>query len=88
MPETVVTDMSATSRTGKPDNPLCQTGPSSLAGSSDSSWSPHEQDALKGGPSTDQPESSRGRIRPRSESSADGKAKPNAEISPESVAAG
>jgi hypothetical protein len=42
---------------------------------------------LKNGPSTDQPESSQGRMRPKSKSSADGKAKLNMEKSLEEVAA-
>jgi hypothetical protein len=47
----------------------------------------HKQDALKGVPSVDQPESSQGRTGPRSESSADGKAKPDMKKSLEEVAA-
>jgi hypothetical protein len=46
----------------------------------------HEQESLKEGPSADQPEGSQGRTGPRSESLANGKAKPNAEKSPEEVA--
>jgi hypothetical protein len=42
---------------------------------------------LKGGLSNDQPESSQGRIGPRSESSANGKAKPDVEKILEEVAA-
>jgi hypothetical protein len=47
----------------------------------------HEQDALKDRPSVDQLESSQGRTGVRSESSVDGKAKPDAEKNPEEVAA-
>jgi hypothetical protein len=67
------------SETGKPDGPVSQ----------EAAVAPghrHEQDALKDGPSADQPESSQGRIGPRSESSADGKAKPNMKKSPKEVA--
>jgi hypothetical protein len=46
----------------------------------------HEQYALKDGPSADQLENSQGRTRPRSESSTDGRAKPDMEKSPEEVA--
>jgi hypothetical protein len=45
----------------------------------------HEQEALKDGPSADQPESSQGRTRPRSKSSTNGEAKPNMEKSPDEV---
>jgi hypothetical protein len=45
----------------------------------------HEQDALKDGPSADQPESSQERTGLRSESSTDGKVKPDMEKSPEEV---
>jgi hypothetical protein len=47
----------------------------------------HEQEALKDGPFADQPESSQGRTRSRSKSSADDKTKPNAKKSPEELAA-
>jgi hypothetical protein len=47
----------------------------------------HEQEALKDGPSADQPESSQGRTGPRSKSSANGKAKPDTEKCPEEVVA-
>jgi hypothetical protein len=67
------------SETGKLDGPVSQ----------EAAVAPgrrHEQDALKDGPSADQPESSQGRIGPRSESSADDKAKPNMKKSPKEVA--
>jgi hypothetical protein len=47
----------------------------------------HKQESLKEGPSADQLEGSQGRIGPRSESSADGKAKFDTKKSPEEVAA-
>jgi hypothetical protein len=47
----------------------------------------HEHDALKDGPSTDQPESSQGRTWSRSKSSANGEAKPDTEKSPDELAA-
>jgi hypothetical protein len=47
----------------------------------------HEQEALKDGPSTDQPESSQWRTGLRRKSSVDGKAKPDAKKSPEEVGA-
>jgi hypothetical protein len=68
-----------TVRNGKSDHPVSQgvvAAPSRR----------HKQDALKSGPSTDQPESSRERIGPRSESSADGEGKPDAEKNTEEVA--
>jgi hypothetical protein len=67
-------------RNPKPDGPVSQE-----AAAAPSQW--HELDALKDGPSADQPESSHGRIGPRCESLADGKAKLNVEKSPEEVVA-
>jgi hypothetical protein len=85
-------DTSATSRTigfrdrknqmvqnPKPDGSISQE-----AAAAPSHWC--EQDALKDGPSVDQPESSQGRTGPRSESSVNGKAKPGTEKSPGEVA--
>jgi hypothetical protein len=46
----------------------------------------HKREASKDGSSADQPRSSQGRIGPRSESSTDGEAKPDAEKSSEEVA--
>jgi hypothetical protein len=47
----------------------------------------HEQEALKDGPSADQPKTSQGRTGPRSESLANGEVKPDMEKSSEEVAA-
>jgi hypothetical protein len=47
----------------------------------------HEQEALKDGPSADQPKTSQGRTGPRSESLANGEAEPDMEKSSEEVAA-
>jgi hypothetical protein len=85
--ETTVTDMSATSRTGKSDSPECQTGPSSFPEDNKSSWSPDEQGVPKDGSCADEPGISQGRTGPRSETLADNEAKPDMEKIPKEVAA-
>jgi hypothetical protein len=67
-------------RNPKPDGSISQE-----IATAPSCW--HEQEALKDGPFADQPESSQGRTRSRSKSSADDKTKPNAKKSPEELAA-
>jgi hypothetical protein len=74
-----VTNRAADSEIGKQDGPVCLEAVAALG-----HW--HEQGALKDEPSVHQPESSQGGTGPRSKSSADGKANPNAEKSPEEVA--
>jgi hypothetical protein len=64
----------------KPDGPVSQ-------GAAAAPGHHHEKEALKNGPSTDQPKSSQGRMGPRSKSSADGKAMPDMEKSLEEVVA-
>jgi hypothetical protein len=64
---------------GKLDSLECQTGPSGFPGSTVAPGLQHELEVSKSGSSTDQSRGSQGQTRPRSETSADDKAKSNVE---------